>query len=107
MPKGIMRSAVPLPCFFDVVKGNRAVAPTRDRSCRMGRNSVRLYVRTYVRMSVPPLAGPQTLLAGPQTLLAGPQAPQASPQTPSASPQTPPASPRAPPAGPQTLLAGH
>ena len=33
-PKGIMRSAVPLPCFFDVVKseeGSRAAAPTGDK----------------------------------------------------------------------------
>ena len=33
-PKGIMRSAVPLPCFFDVVKsqeGNRATALTGDK----------------------------------------------------------------------------
>ena len=32
--KGIMRSAVPLPCFFDVVKsqeGSRAAAPTEDK----------------------------------------------------------------------------
>ena len=34
LPKGIMRSAVPLPCFFDVVKsqeGSRAAAPTGDK----------------------------------------------------------------------------
>ena len=33
-PKGIMRSAVPLPCFFDIVKsqeGSRAAAPTGDK----------------------------------------------------------------------------
>ena len=33
-PKGIIRSAVPLPCFFDVVKskkGSRAAAPTGDK----------------------------------------------------------------------------
>ena len=43
-PKGIMRSAVPLPCFFDVVK-SQTVAGQRPqqgtKSCRMGRNSVR------------------------------------------------------------------
>ena len=43
-PKGIMRSAVPLPCLFDVVKSQN-VAGQRPRqgtkSCRMGRNSVR------------------------------------------------------------------
>ena len=76
-PKGIMRSAVPLPCLFDVVKSQN-VAGQRPRqgtkSCRMGRNSVRPSVRTSIRPSIrPPLAGPQTLLAGPQTLLAGPQ----------------------------------
>ena len=30
LPKGIMRSVVPLPWFFDVVKGSRAGAPTGD-----------------------------------------------------------------------------
>ena len=57
-------------------------------------------VRLSVRLSVPPLAGPQTLLAGPQTPPAGPQTPLAGPQTPLAGPQTP-------LAGPQTLPAGH
>ena len=42
-PKGIMRSAVPLPCLFDVVKSQN-VAGQRPRqgtkSCRMGRKSV-------------------------------------------------------------------
>ena len=41
-PTGIMRSAVPFPCFFDVVKSQK-VAGQRHRqgtkSCRMGRNS--------------------------------------------------------------------
>ena len=54
-PKGIMRSAVPLPCFVDVVKLQR-VAGQRPRqgtkSCRMGKNSVRPSVRPYVRPSV-------------------------------------------------------
>ena len=44
LPKGIMRSAVPLHCFFDVVKSQK-VAGQQPRqgtkSCRMGRNSVR------------------------------------------------------------------
>ena len=76
-PKGIMRSAVPLPCFFDAVESHR-VAGQRPRqgtkSCRMGRNSVRLSARPSIRPSIrPPLASPQTLLADPQTLLAGPQ----------------------------------
>ena len=47
-----MRSAVPLPCFFDVVKSQR-VAGQRPRqgtkSCRMGRNSVSLYIRPPIR----------------------------------------------------------
>ena len=33
-PKGIMRSAVPFPCFFDDMKsreGSRAAAPTGDK----------------------------------------------------------------------------
>ena len=70
-PKGIMRSAVPLPCFFDVVKSQR-VAGQRPRqgtkSRRRGRNSFCPPVRPSV--CPPLLAGPQTLLAGPQTLRA-------------------------------------
>ena len=54
-PKGIMRSAVPLPCFFDVVKSQR-VAGQRPRqgtkSCRMGRNSV----RPSIHLSICPLS---------------------------------------------------
>ena len=72
----------------------------------MGRNSVHPSIHPSVRLSVPPLAGPQTLLAGPQTLLAGPQTPPAGPQTPPASPQTPPAGPQTPPVGLQAPLAG-
>ena len=56
-PKGIMRSAVPLPCFFDVVK-SQTVAGQRPRqgtkSCRMGRNSVRPSVCPSVRPSIRP-----------------------------------------------------
>ena len=47
-PKGIMRSAVPLPCFFDVVKLHRVAGQRPQqgtKSCRMVRNSVRLYIR--------------------------------------------------------------
>ena len=98
-PKGIMRSAVPLPCFSDVVKSQRVVGQRLrqgTKSCRIGRNSV----RPSVRPSVPPLASPQTLLAGPQTPPAGPQTLLAGPQTLPASPQTPPAGPQTPPAGP-------
>ena len=53
IPKGIMRSAVPLPCFFDVVKSQK-VAGQRPRqetkTCRMGKNSV--------RPSIPPPISP-------------------------------------------------
>ena len=53
MPKGIMRSAVPLPCLFDVVKSQN-VAGQRPRqgtkSCRMGRNSVHLSTHTTVHL---------------------------------------------------------
>ena len=80
-PKGIIWSAVPLPCFFAVLKSQR-VAGQRPRegtkSCRMGRNSVRPSIRTSV---LPPLAGPHTLLACPQTPPAGPQTLLAGPQT--------------------------
>ena len=43
MPKGIMRSAVPLPCFFDEMKLQRVAGQQPQqgtKSCRMGRNSV-------------------------------------------------------------------
>ena len=65
-PKGIMRSAVPLPCPFDVVKLPRVAGQRPQqgtKSCRMGRNSVHPYVH-------PPhlLTGPQAPLAGPLTL---------------------------------------
>ena len=63
LPKGIMRSAVPLPCFIDVIKSQR-VAGQQPRqgtkSCRMGRNSVRTYVRPSVR---PPVHPPPLWLA--------------------------------------------
>ena len=36
LPKGIMRSAVTLPCFFDVVQSNRLAG---EQPCRMGRDS--------------------------------------------------------------------
>ena len=68
-----------------------AAAPTGDKFLKNGEK-----FRSFVRLSIPSLAGPQTLLAGPQTLLAGPQ-------TPPASPQTTPAGPQATPAGPQGL----
>ena len=57
--KGIMRSTVPLPCFFDVKKSHR-VARERPRQgtkfCRMGRNSVLLSIYPSVRPSVCPSA---------------------------------------------------
>ena len=84
--------------------GQRPLQGTK--SCSMGRHSVRLSVFPSVcqsiRPSVPPLAGPQTLLAGPQTLLAGSQTPPAGPQNPPASPQTTQASPQPPLTSPQT-----
>ena len=43
-----MRSAVPLPCLFDVVKSQNVAGQRPQqgtKSCRMGRNSVRTYVR--------------------------------------------------------------
>ena len=48
LPKGIMRSAVPLPCVFDVVNSQR-VARQRPqqgtKSCRMEKNSVHPSIR--------------------------------------------------------------
>ena len=54
-----------------------------------GRSPVEWGEIPSVRPSVPPLAGPQTLLAGPQTPPAGPQTLLAGPQTPPASPLSP------------------
>ena len=78
MPKGIMRIAVPLPCFVDMVKLQRVAwqRPQQGtKSCRMGSNFIRLSVRLSVRLSIllwlalrPLLADSQTLMAGPQTL---------------------------------------
>ena len=51
-PKGIMRSAVPLPCLFDVVKCQRVEGqwPRQGtKSCRMGRNSVRPFIRPWTQ----------------------------------------------------------
>ena len=49
-PKGIMRLAVPLPCFFDVIKRQRLAGQRPQqgtKSCRMGRFSVCSYVRPF------------------------------------------------------------
>ena len=51
-PKGIMRSAVPLPCFFDVVKSQKVAGQRPQqgtKSCRMGRNSVHPSARPSAR----------------------------------------------------------
>ena len=100
-PKGIMRSAVPLPCFFNDVK-SQGVTGQRPRqgtkSCRMERNSVRPFVCPSIHLAGPqtPPAGsqtlpdrPQTPPAGPSILSAGSQAPTAIPLTPSSWPSNP------------------
>ena len=54
-PKGIMRSAVSLPCFFEVTELQKVVGQRPQqgtKSCRMGRNSV----RPYVHLSICPLS---------------------------------------------------
>ena len=54
-PKGTMRSAVPLPCFFDDVKSQRVAGqwPRQGtKSSRMGRNSVNPFVSPSVRLSI-------------------------------------------------------
>ena len=57
LPKDIMRSAAPLPCFFDIVKSQR-IARQRPqqgtKSCRMGRNAVHKSIPWYVLASVHP-----------------------------------------------------
>ena len=54
LPKGIIRSAVPLPCFFDVVMSREEAGQRPQqgtKSCRMGRNSVYPTVHLSVRLS--------------------------------------------------------
>ena len=53
-PNGIMRSAVPLPCFIDIVKSQRVAGQRPQqgtKSCRMRRNSVRPTVCPSVCLS--------------------------------------------------------
>ena len=52
-PKGIMRSLVPLSCFFDAVKSLKLAGqqpPQGMESCRMGKNSVCPSIRPSVRL---------------------------------------------------------
>ena len=66
-PKGIMRSAVPLPCFIDVVKSQKVAGQRPQqgtKSCRMGRNSVRPYIRPSIHLSVVQLLGSEGLPQG-------------------------------------------
>ena len=77
LPTGIIWTAVPLPCYFDVVRGSSV-------------EWRKFHLSIPLSACLSPLAGPQTLLGGPHTLLGGPQTPPTSPQTPPAGPQTPP-----------------
>ena len=74
-PKGIIWSAVPLPCFFVVEKSYRI---TRQRpregtkSCRMGKNSVHLSARPSFGWSNCPLSkGSEDQLEGSEGQLVG------------------------------------
>ena len=74
-PKGSMRSAFTLPCFFDVVKSQK-VAGQRPRqgtkSCRIGRHSVRSYVHLSIcPLSMGQLLGSEGLPGGIEGLLEG------------------------------------
>ena len=54
-PKGIMRSAVPLPCYFDVLKSHKVAGQRPQQGtkfCRIGRNSVCLSVHPSVHPSI-------------------------------------------------------
>ena len=54
-PKGIMRSAVPLPCLFDVVKSQNVAGQRPQqgtKSCRMGRNSIRPSIHPFVHLTI-------------------------------------------------------
>ena len=54
-PKGIMRSAVPLPCFFDVVKSQKVAGqwPQQGRkSCRMGSNFILPSIHPFIHLLI-------------------------------------------------------
>ena len=58
-PVGIMRSAVPLPWFFDVVTSQKVAGQRPQqgtKSCRMGRNSVRPSAHPLFGWSIHPLS---------------------------------------------------
>ena len=67
-PKGIMRSAVPLPCFFEVTKSQKVAGQRPQqgtKSCRMGRNSVHPPIHPSVRC---PSKGSESHLVGSDVL---------------------------------------
>ena len=74
----------------------RELVPFLGSSPNSGQSPVEWGEIPFVCPSIPPLAGPQTLLAGPQTPQTGPQILLACPHTPTAGPQTLPACPQNP-----------
>ena len=51
-PKGIMRSAVPLPCFFDVEKSQRVAGQRHQEGTKSCRNSVCLSIHPPIIQEV-------------------------------------------------------
>ena len=52
LPKGIMRSLVPLPCLFDIVKSQKLAGQEPRQGtkfCRMGKNSVPMSICPSIR----------------------------------------------------------
>ena len=72
LPKGIMRSAVSLPCFFEVLKSQKVAGHQSQqgtKSCRMWRNSVHLSVCRPSKGSGCQLEGSEGQLVGSEVLL--------------------------------------
>ena len=70
-PKGIMRSAVPFPCFFDIVKSQRLAGQRPQQGtkpCRMGGNSVRPSIHHPSKESEDQLEGSEGQLVGSEGL---------------------------------------
>ena len=66
-PKGIRRSAVPLPCLIDIVKSQRVAGQRPQQGtkfCRIGRNSASPYVRPYIYLFVRCSEGIESLPEG-------------------------------------------
>ena len=53
LPKGIMRSAVPLPCFFDVVKSQRVAGQWPWQGTKSGRMGEKFFMSVHTSIRLP------------------------------------------------------